>query len=63
MIAVHANVCSQESRLAPPGRRRYPGPVAVPRLIEFPADDPERARRFWEGFLGRGLEPRAPGEG
>ena len=27
-------------------------------LIEFPADDPERARRFWRGVLGIELEPR-----
>jgi uncharacterized protein len=27
-------------------------------LIEFPADDPERARRFWSGVLGAQLEPR-----
>ena len=27
-------------------------------LIEFPADDPERARRFWHGLLGADLEPR-----
>lgn len=32
-------------------------------LIEFPADDLDRARRFWEGLLGEALEPRAPGEG
>lgn len=32
-------------------------------LIEFPADDPERARRFWSELLGNTLEPRAPGEG
>jgi predicted enzyme related to lactoylglutathione lyase len=32
-------------------------------LIEFPADDPERARRFWEGVLGIRLEERAGGEG
>ena len=32
-------------------------------LVEFPADDPERARRFWGGLLGAELEPRAPGEG
>jgi predicted enzyme related to lactoylglutathione lyase len=37
--------------------------VALPSLIEFPADDPERARRFWEGVLGTGLEARGPGEG
>lgn len=27
-------------------------------LVEFPADDPERARRFWHGVLGVELEPR-----
>ena len=27
-------------------------------LIEFPADDPERARRFWSGVLGAVLTPR-----
>jgi predicted enzyme related to lactoylglutathione lyase len=27
-------------------------------LIEFPADDPERARRFWAALLGSPLEPR-----
>ena len=32
-------------------------------LIEFPADDPERARRFWSGLLGAELEARAPGDG
>ena len=32
-------------------------------LIEFPADDPERARRFWAGLLGVKLQPRAEGEG
>jgi predicted enzyme related to lactoylglutathione lyase len=31
--------------------------MAVP-LIEFPADDPERARRFWRGVLGAELSPR-----
>jgi predicted enzyme related to lactoylglutathione lyase len=34
-----------------------------PHLIEFPADDPERARRFWAGVLERGLEDRSGGEG
>lgn len=33
------------------------------RLVEFPADDPARARRFWEGLLGASLEPRREGEG
>ena len=32
-------------------------------LVEFPADDPERARRFWTGLLGVELEPRASDEG
>ena len=32
-------------------------------LVEFPADDPERARRFWGGLLGDPLEPRREGEG
>ncbi len=32
-------------------------------LVEFPADDPERARRFWGSLLGVGLEPRQAGEG
>jgi predicted enzyme related to lactoylglutathione lyase len=27
-------------------------------LIEFPADDPDRALRFWEGVLGASLSPR-----
>ncbi len=31
--------------------------------IEFPADDPERARRFWGGLLGLELHPRVEGEG
>ena len=32
-------------------------------LIEFPADDPERARRFWAGLLGIELEVRTAGQG
>ena len=32
-------------------------------LIEFPADDPQRALRFWSGLLGVALEPRTEGEG
>jgi predicted enzyme related to lactoylglutathione lyase len=32
-------------------------------LIEFPADDPQRATRFWSGLLGVPLEPRAEAEG
>ncbi len=35
----------------------------APFLIEFPADDPDRARRFWAGLLGTALEPRDPEHG
>ena len=37
--------------------------AARPTLIEFPADDPERARRFWSELLGMELKPRGPSEG
>ena len=36
------------------------GPVA---LIEFPADDPDRARRFWSALLGIELADRREAEG
>jgi predicted enzyme related to lactoylglutathione lyase len=32
-------------------------------LIEFPADDPERARRFWSGLLGVELAERTATDG
>jgi predicted enzyme related to lactoylglutathione lyase len=32
-------------------------------LIEFPADDLPRAKRFWEGLLEVSLEERGDGEG
>jgi predicted enzyme related to lactoylglutathione lyase len=32
-------------------------------LIEFPADDPERARRFWSGLLSVALDPRTAEQG
>ena len=32
-------------------------------LIEFPADDPERALAFWRGVLGVELEPRNAEQG
>ena len=34
-----------------------------PTLVEFPADDPERARRFWSSLLGVRLDERTDGEG
>jgi predicted enzyme related to lactoylglutathione lyase len=36
---------------------------ARPSLIEFPADDPERALRFWSGVLGGELDERSEAEG
>jgi predicted enzyme related to lactoylglutathione lyase len=36
---------------------------AKPTLIEFPADDPERARRFWSGLLGAELADRTESQG
>jgi predicted enzyme related to lactoylglutathione lyase len=32
-------------------------------LVEFPADEPDRASRFWAGVLGVELEPRSPDRG
>lgn len=32
-------------------------------LIEFPADDPDRARRFWSGLLGVELAERSRAQG
>ena len=32
-------------------------------LIEFPADDPQRARRFWSGLLGVEMEQRSAEQG
>jgi predicted enzyme related to lactoylglutathione lyase len=39
--------------------------VPPPRLslVEFPADDPERARRFWAGLLRRDLDLRGDSQG
>jgi predicted enzyme related to lactoylglutathione lyase len=36
---------------------------ARPQLIEFPADDTERAKRFWEGLLEAPLGDRVPAQG
>ncbi len=38
-------------------------PGTGPSLTEFPADDPERARHFWEGFLRVEMEAREAAEG
>jgi predicted enzyme related to lactoylglutathione lyase len=34
-----------------------------PAIVEFPADDPQRALRFWSGLLGVELEARQGTEG
>ena len=34
-----------------------------PSLIEFPADEPERARRFWSSLLDAPLDERSDEEG
>jgi len=45
-------------------RQRIVGWVHSPiHLIEFPADDPQRARRFWTGVLGVELVERSGDEG
>ena len=62
-------VCRSNRRARRAGRALqhdlgYCGRVASPiRLVEFPADEPARARRFWTVLLGVELEDRADGEG
>jgi predicted enzyme related to lactoylglutathione lyase len=64
--------CSASGEVVPARRdmaaaaaARIVSPVGDPQLslVEFPADDPERARRFWTGLLGAPLESRRDGEG
>jgi predicted enzyme related to lactoylglutathione lyase len=40
-----------------------PGSLPPRVLIELPADEPERARRFWDGLLEIALAEREPEEG
>jgi predicted enzyme related to lactoylglutathione lyase len=42
---------------------RYDRRMVELSLVEFPADDAERARRFWEGLLGVLFAQREEGEG
>lgn len=48
--------------MATPERSREPDPSPVV-LVEFPADDPERARTFWSRVLAVELEPREEAQG
>jgi predicted enzyme related to lactoylglutathione lyase len=65
----HKLLRSRHRALAPPKVRLqetlgYPGRVASPiRLVEFPADEPARARRFWNELLGVELDDREEGQG
>ncbi len=52
---IAADIVALAERIQPPAERLSLMPTP---LIEFPADDPERARRFWQGLLGAELEPR-----
>jgi predicted enzyme related to lactoylglutathione lyase len=45
------------------GQERYHRRVVELSLVEFPADDPERARRFWEGLRGVPFAVRDEGKG
>jgi predicted enzyme related to lactoylglutathione lyase len=38
-------------------------PASPLSVVEFPADDVDRARRFWEGLLAVDFEARREGEG
>ncbi len=52
-----------------PGVSQAPARYGVPvdrlplALIEFPADDTDRALRFWSGVLSLDLAPRTPDQG
>jgi predicted enzyme related to lactoylglutathione lyase len=52
----------REERTGRPANVRIVGTFSLS-LVEFPADDPERARRFWGELLGLELEARSDTEG
>src|SRR5205823_5308295 len=54
---------AQEVSAARAGKAAAPALTAKLDYVEFPADDPERALRFWRGVLDVELEPRVEGEG
>src|SRR5258705_345468 len=60
--------CASRSRRPCSGRWGRPAPTAIlvpmpAPLIEFPADDSDRALRFWSGVLGVALTPRPAAAG
>ena len=62
-IAGSSNIAAW-ARSHAPGRDSAGAPQRAPLgLIEFPADEPQRALRFWSGLLDVALEPRGAGEG
>ena len=62
-IAGSSNIVAWASS-HPPSAEPAGTPQRAPlALIEFPADEPQRAVRFWSGLLDVALEPRGEGEG
>ena len=60
VASFHQRLCSLPFARSMRTRARHGGILGwMPApLIEFPADDPDRARRFWRGVLGAELAPR-----
>ena len=56
LIGAESSFLGRDGALQPTERRPEPAPRA---LIEFPADESERALRFWNGLLGIDLAPRS----
>ena len=60
--AAYSSGVEREAGAARAARAVHTPSVPAP-LIEFPADDPDRARRFWHGVLGVTLAPRPAAAG
>jgi len=58
-LALHGHFLYRRSEHEPPAILAS----MPPPLIEFPADDPDRALRFWHGVLGVALSPRPAAAG
>jgi predicted enzyme related to lactoylglutathione lyase len=61
--SIAARECGAGKRVWPRDVIVWPVPGSPLSLIEFPADNAARARRFWAELLGVELEPRQDGEG